>query len=162
MRIELSRPKESQWLVATSHWWLLTISGWVYFFFSLFLVWPIIMLKRRRNACGLGNKVAVSYYLVETHTKKKLPRKHCQHIQVSLLPSSCALFCRLIFFGHFKGGSICIESYWRLYRSCCTLWLISYILGRMILLTFLVSNCHKCWSPIPGGYSLKSSPAVGY
>ena len=117
--------KKSQWLVATrtDGYWA-SLVGFIFSF--LFFLWPIIISKRRRNACGLGNKVAVSYYLVETQ-KKKLPRKHCQHIQVSLLPSSCALFCRLMFFGHFKGGSICIESYWRLYRSCCTLWLISYV-----------------------------------
>ena len=53
-----------QGLMATDYLWLGIF---------LFFLWPIIISKRRRNACGLGNKVPVSYYLEET--QKKTPQK---------------------------------------------------------------------------------------
>ena len=141
-------------------WWLLTISGWVYFFFSLFFWWPIIILKRRRNASGLGNKVASSIILSCRNTqKKKIPRKHCQHIQVSLLPSSCSLFCRLFSSVISNVGAFALN----LIDDCTARAALCDDFDFMYSSSndsfdLLSSNCRKCWSPIPGGYSLKSSP----
>jgi hypothetical protein len=152
--------KKSQWLVATrtDGYWA-SLVGFIFSF--LFFLWPIIILKRRRNACRLGNKVAVSYYLVETQ-KKKTPQKT---LSTYTSITSSKFLCPFLSFDFLRSFQRWEHLHWILLTIIpLVLHFVFnlYILGRMILLTFLVSNCHKCWSPIPGGYSLKSSPAVGY
>lgn len=90
--------KKSQWLVATrtDGYWA-SLVGFIFSF--LFFLWPIIILKRRRNACGLGNKVAVSYYLVETQ-KKNSPENivniYKYHFFQVLVPFSVVWFSSVI------------------------------------------------------------------
>ena len=134
-------------------WWLLTISGWVYFFFSLFFWWPIIILKRRRNASGLGNKVASSIILScrNTQKKKKSPENivniYKYHFFQVLVPFSVVYFLRSFqMWGHLHWIVLTIVPLVLHFVMI----LISCILLRMILLTFLAQTAVNVDLQFPG------------